>query len=66
MRQVVEGLQVLQPYGVLAIPDFHGTTELSHIANDALAPAHTLEFRVVFDNDLANFFIKKLKNYTTA
>ncbi|WP_375511038.1 hypothetical protein [uncultured Nostoc sp.] len=50
---------MLQPNGVLAIPHFHAATELSHIANDALAPAHTLEFKVVFNNDSAKTTIRQ-------
>jgi hypothetical protein len=40
---MVEGLQVLQPNRVLAIPGFDGTTELIHCTNNRPAPALSAE-----------------------
>ncbi len=46
---------MLQPNGVLAIPNSHGTTKLVYCPNNSPTATFASEFRVVFDYDLAHF-----------
>ncbi len=55
LGQVVEGLQMLQPNGVLAIPNPYGATKLVYCADYPPTPTLAPEFRIVFNKDLAHF-----------
>ncbi|MFW9259846.1 hypothetical protein A4S05_15175 [Nostoc sp. KVJ20] len=47
LGQIVEGLQVLQTNGVLAIPAFDSATKIIHLINDVPTAAFPLEFRII-------------------
>ncbi|NDJ26315.1 hypothetical protein GS682_33145, partial [Nostoc sp. B(2019)] len=46
LGQIVEGLQMLQANGVLAIPHFHRTTKVIYCADNCPTPTLTSEFWV--------------------
>lgn len=54
-KQVVEGLQMLQPNRILPIPHSHSTAKLIHFADNRPTPAFALQLRIVFGKDLADF-----------
>ncbi|MBW4456541.1 MAG: hypothetical protein KME55_29770 [Nostoc indistinguendum CM1-VF10] len=54
-RQVIVRFEVLQPNGVLAIPDSHGATKVIHLADNPPTPTFTPEFGVIFSKDLTDF-----------